>query len=115
MGVGSGSGSGGADDSDRYATLVLGENSVHVTITDFYANYVEATFTASQAGTYTVSAADGENNAIISVTTSTGSEDVELPYQFELGAGESVTFIVSTSADVMNNTGDDIDLVIAKA
>lgn len=115
VGSGSGSGSGGADDSDRYATLVLGENSVHVTITDFYANYVEATFTASQAGTYTVSAADGENNAIISVTTSTSSEDVELPYQFELGAGESVTFIVSTSADVMNNTGDDIDLVIAKA
>ena len=38
----------------------------------------------------------------------------EMPFEFTLEAGESITFLVCTSANVMTTTEDTIDLVIEK-
>jgi len=94
--------------------LVLGENSVYVTIENYFANTVEMTFTATEAGTYVLSAADGEENADVYIEDMYGSEWIELPYEFTLEAGESFTFLVSTAANVMTETEDYIDLTLTK-
>ena len=94
--------------------LVLGENSVYVTIENYFANTVEMTFTATKAGTYVLSAADGEENANVYIEDMYGSEWIELPYEFTLEAGESFTFLVSTSANIMTETEDYIDLTLTK-
>ena len=95
-------------------TLVLGENSVYVTIENYFANTVEMTFTATVAGTYVLSAADGEENANVYIEDMYGSEMIDLPYEFTLEAGESFTFLVSTSANIMTETEDYIDLTLTK-
>ncbi len=95
-------------------TLVLGENSVYVTIENFWASEVESVFTADEAGTYTISAADGEENAVLIVEGAYGFEMVDLPYEFTLAEGESITLIISSAADVMNETEDYVDVVITK-
>lgn len=106
-------GSTGTTEEPASNVLVLGENAVYVTIENYYCAGVEMTFTATEAGTYTISAAEGEENADL---TDLGTEQwIEtLPYEFTLEAGESITFLVCTSANVMTTTEDTIDLVIAK-
>ncbi len=107
-------GSTGTTEEPADNVLVLGENSVYVTIVNYYCAGVEMTFTATEAGTYTISPAEGEENADL---TDMGTEEwIEtLPYEFTLEAGESITFLVCTSANVMTTTEDTIDLVITKA
>ena len=90
-------------------TLTLGANSVTVTVTNYYANQTECTFTAEKAGKYRISAADGEENAEVYDANNEWIE--ELPYEFELQANESTTFFVA-SAEVMTITTDEINLVI---
>ena len=95
--------------------LVLGENSIYVTIENYFANAVEVTFTASEAGTYVLTPADGEQNAIVLIEDMYGSEMVDLPYEFTLAEGESITLLVTTGANVMTETEDNVDLVLTKA
>ena len=91
--------------------LVLGENSVHVTVNNYFCAGTDVTFTATVAGTYSISPAEGEENADITVVDGDWIE--EYPYEFTLAAGESITFNVCTSA-IMTLTEDDIDFVIEK-
>ncbi|MBQ3559007.1 MAG: hypothetical protein IJA07_05825 [Agathobacter sp.] len=94
--------------------LVLGENSVHVTVENYYCAGTEVTFTATETGTYVISPAEGEENADVYVVGEDGAEWIEeYPYEFTLSADESITFLVGTSAN-MTLTEDDIDLVITK-
>ena len=109
-----GSGEGGDEGGDGEETetpvLVLGENSFLITLNGYgWPNMIEATFTATEAGTYTINAADGETNADVYLVTVSGSEWLELPYAFTLAAGESVSFAISCA----NFEEDTIDLVIA--
>ncbi len=92
------------------ATLVLGENSVYVTVTNFFQNQTKATFTAPWAGTYTISWADGETNG--DLFDAWGNWIENMPYTFELEEGESIIVYVQ-SADFFI-TEDYIDLVIAE-
>ena len=96
-------------------TLVLGENSVYVTIEDYFASEVTVEFTADEAGTYVLSAADGEDNAVVIIGDMYMSEMVDLPYEFTLAEGESITLLVTTGANVMTETEDYVDLVLTKA
>ena len=73
---------------------------------------VVVSFTATEAGTYILSLADGELNAFIMYEPQPYmSEEIILPYSFTLEAGESITFIVMTA----DYTADTIDLVITQA
>ena len=85
-----------------------------VKITNYFAGTTEVVFTATKDGLYRLSAAEGELNAVILIETETGSEMIELPYEFELKAGESITLLVSTSANVLTETEDTINLVVAE-
>ena len=94
--------------------ITLGNVDVTVTVENFYCAGVEVVFTATEAGEYTLSAAEGEANADVSVVNDNITEWIEnLPYTFTLEAGESITFIIATS-DVMVDS-DEINLVLAKA
>ena len=96
--------------------LVLGNNAIATKVENYYAAPVKATFTAAKAGKYTLTAAAGEENAFVAIDVENGSETAELPYEFELEAGETVTFYISTSANVMQNNGnfeDEINLVLS--
>ena len=95
-------------------TLVLGENSIYVTIDNYYPADVITEFIATEAGTYVLSAADGEENAFVIIEDGYYSEWIDLPYEFTLDAGESISFIISTSANVFEVTEDYIDLVLSK-
>lgn len=99
------------NEGDSINALVLGENSVHVTVTDYFPNPTVVTFTATEAGTYTLAPVVGENNADVTVVNGDWIE--EYPYEFTLAANESVSFEVVTAA-YMTLTEDDIDLVITK-
>lgn len=101
---------GSSDDNSN--ALVLGENAVNVTVTNYFANATTVTFTATEAGTYTISPADGETNADVYITNGDWIES--FPYTFTLEAGQSISFDVC-SADVLSTTTDTINLVIAKA
>ena len=101
----SGNGAGAAN------ALVLGENAVGVTVTNYYADATTVTFTATEAGTYILSAAEGETNADVYITM---GDWCELPYTFTLDAGDTISFDVC-SADFMSVTEDTINLVITKA
>ena len=104
---------GGNGGSDNTASgLVVGENQVTVTVSNYYCPGVEISFTATEAGTYTLSAAAGEENA--EVYSMINDELVDLPYSFTVDAGQTVTFVIFTS-EVMTLTEDVIDLVITKA
>lgn len=72
-----------------------------------------ATFTATKAGTYILSAASGETNALVSVETQSGSTAIELPYEFTLEANATITFGVATK-DNKDNLTDTINLVLAE-
>ncbi len=81
--------------------LILGENAIDT-------NYdgVAAGYTATEEGTYVLSAADGETNAYVMLAEN--AESIDLPYTFTLTAGETKSFLICT-----NETGDDtIDLVL---
>ena len=96
--------------------LVLGNNAIATKVENYYAAPVKATFTAAKAGKYILTAAAGEENAFVAIEVENGSETAELPYEFELEAGETVTFYISTSANVMQNNGnfeDEINLVLS--
>ncbi len=97
---------GGGDTTDGTA-LVLGENSI-VVVNAFLG--VNVTFTATEAGTYTISAADGELNAACGTENAYGFSTFNLPYEIELAAGESFSFLVMTG----NFEADTIDLVVTK-
>ncbi|MBE6618863.1 MAG: hypothetical protein E7626_03640 [Ruminococcaceae bacterium] len=104
----------GGDVTPSGSALVLGDNAIYVTVEGYYCAGVEVHFTATEAGTYTLSAKAGENNAAVTYMKSEfSSEMVELPYEFTLEAGESINFIVATSA-IMTLTEDTIDLVLTK-
>ncbi len=91
--------------------LVLGDNAVKVTVQNLYCAGVDMTFTATEAGTYVIKAADGEENA--EVKNLNIDELIDLPYEFTLEAGQTVTFNICTSA-IMTLTEDTIDLIIEK-
>ena len=67
---------------------------------------VLATFTAEEDGKYRIKLADGENNAVIKVN----GETITYPSEYELAAGDAVTFEVWSTSDV----DDTIDFVIEK-
>lgn len=73
--------------------ISLGENTVYV---DDVFNGVYVSFTATEAGTYILKAAEGEEYASVSIK---GQEyyPLNLPYMFTLTAGESIKFTVNTS------------------
>ncbi len=90
-------------------TLVLGNNSIEV---EDGHNGVSYTYTATTAGTYILTNATGETNAYISVETATFLDNgVDFPYNIQLAAGETVTFIIATK----DENPDTIDLVWSKA
>lgn len=80
------------------AELVLGENSVYVTVTNFFQDQTKVTFTAPFAGTFTIAWADGETNGDLYDSYAEWIEN--MPYTFYLEAGESLNFYVQ-SADFM--------------
>lgn len=67
---------------------------------------VLATFTAEEDGKYRIKLADGENNAVIKVN----GETITYPSEYELAAGDAVTFEVWSTSDA----DDTIDFVIEK-
>ncbi len=99
---------GGGEDIPAGTELNLGENSINV-VNSFMG--VNVTFTAIEAGTYTISAAAGETNASCGTEDAYGFSTFELPYEITLESGESFSFLVMTD----NFEPDTIDLVITKA
>lgn len=99
---------GGGEDIPAGTELNLGENSINV-VNSFMG--VNVTFTAIEAGTYTISEAENETNASCGVEDAFGFSSFDLPYEITLGAGESFSFILMTE----NYEPDTIDLVITKA
>ncbi len=95
------------------ATLVVGENSVYVTVNNYFCAGTEISFTAPEAGTYVISAAEGEENADLGIIDEYGIEWIALSYEMTLEEGDVVNFLVCTSA-IMTLTEDYIDLVITK-
>ena len=91
--------------------LVLGENAVKVTVQNYFCAGVDMTFTATEAGTYVIKAAVGEENAEVFYINI--EELIDLPYEFTLEAGQTATFNICTSA-IMTLTEDTIDLIIEK-
>ncbi len=85
--------------------LALNENQVETS-----GEGREATFTATKAGTYILSAASNETNAVVSVKTESGSDVIELPYEFTVEANATITFGVSTQ----DKLADTINLVLAE-
>ena len=93
--------------------LELGENAVTVTVEAYYCEGTEVEFTATEAGEYVLKAAEGEENADIGMPGEYGYDWITLPYTFTLAEGETVKFIVCTTA-YMTLTEDTIDLVLEK-
>ena len=91
--------------------LTLGENSIAVVVENYWATETLASFTADEAGTYTLAPAAGETNADVYLYQGDWIENY--PYTFTLEAGETITFAVC-SLDVMFVTEDTIELVITK-
>ncbi len=110
--VPSGGDSGGST-PEVTTTLSVGNNSVYVTVTDYFCAGTTVTFTADTAGNYILSPANGEMNADVVVADEFTSESITMPYVFTLNAGETVEFTVFTTAN-MTLTEDYIDLVITK-
>ncbi len=105
---------GGGDVTPSGSALVLGDNAINVTVENSYCAGVEVHFTATEAGTYTLSAAADETNASVThMESEFSSSMVDLPFEFTLEAGESINFLVATSAN-MTLTEDTIDLVLTK-
>ncbi|MBQ8441028.1 MAG: hypothetical protein IJX19_10225 [Clostridia bacterium] len=88
--------------------LVVGDNAINVT--DAW-NGAEVFFTATEAGTYILSAADGETNAFVMIKLGEfSSEEAVLPYSFTLAEGASINFIIFTN----DWNPDTVDLVLTK-
>ncbi len=85
--------------------LKLGDNAIGVPAGWDGVNY---SFTSEAGGTYVLSAAEGEQNAYVMIVDDSGSESVDLPYEFTLAAGESILFNIS-SYDLEEDT---INLVL---
>ena len=88
-------------------SLVVGDNTVEVT--DGW-NGVKLSFTATEAGTYTFTLADGETNGDIYIEDAYGGEWVGFPYSVTLEANETFSFILGT----LNMNPDTIEFVITK-
>ena len=82
---------GGDVEEDKKFTLMLGSNSLNITKPSGH----ECVFTATENGTYTLSAAGDETNDYVMIGDS--SSRVSLPYEFELSEGESITFVIGTN------------------
>lgn len=109
---GNGDGGDGGDIVGDIVELVLGENQVAVYVNENqYPLPTFVSFTATEAGTYTLSPADGEQNYDIYYEAEWISE---FPFTFTLEAGETIFFDVR-SLEVVTITEDVIDLVITKA
>ena len=96
--------------------IAVGNVNVTVSVENFYCAGVETIFTATEAGEYKLSVAEGEENAAVLIVTDSEfgmmTEDVELPYAFTLEAGESITFIIATTNVMVES--DEINLVLEK-
>ena len=92
---------------------VIGENSVEFVCVNYRYGEEIFEFVAAEAGTYVISAAEGEENLYVFVEDAYGIEMVDVPYEFTLEAGESFVFIVSTGASVMTTTEDVVNFVIS--
>ncbi len=87
--------------------LVLGENHIVTT----YSNETVYTFTATEAGTYVLSNAAGENNFYVVVNEKdVYSSPDALRAELTLAAGETATFIICTNVEGQ----DTVDLVLEK-
>ncbi len=86
--------------------LVEGENAIETP-----ADGVSYAFTSKIGGDYVLSAAEGEENAVVMLVTETGSEEIALPYEFTLGARETIEIAVYTA----DWSADTINLVLALA
>jgi hypothetical protein len=93
--------------------LQIGYNAIDVTVENFYCAGTTVTFTAPATGTFCLSAANGETNAEIFLLNGDMTEAVTLPYTFAAEKGESITFLVATTA-YMTLTQDVIDLNLAR-
>ncbi len=91
--------------AEQNSALVIGNNDIKVSA----GREIEVTFTADTSATYTLSLAEGENNAWVVILTDFGSEDIYLPYDFKLKVGQSKTFVVST----VSGMKDTINLVLS--
>ncbi len=96
-----GEGGGEGGDTPDEGGIKLGLNSIHIPA--FAGESI--TFTATEAGTYTFSWADGEQNGDAMIESATGSESLSFPYSVTLSAGESFTFMLGT-ADWAEDTVD---------
>jgi len=107
---------GGGASTPTGTELTIGANVIPVTISGYYAAPIDVYFTASEAGTYILALADGEATGVVGAEIGGGSQDLTLPYEFTLAAGETFNAFVSTSLDVLQNEGvtDNIDLVLTK-
>ena len=93
--------------------IAVGNVNVTVTVENYYCAGVEVIFTATEAGEYKLSVAEGEENADVTLVEGNVTEWIEeLPYSFTLEAGESITFIIAT-ANLMVES-DEINLVLEK-
>lgn len=104
---------GGADTPVGTTTLLQGSNIVNVTVENYYCEGTTVIFTAPATGTYTLSAAAGEENAEVSVAANGVTEALTLPYTFTAEKGEALTFVVSTTA-YMTLESDSIDLMLER-
>jgi hypothetical protein len=102
-----------AEYKEPATVLVVGENAVVVTVENYYCAGKEVEFTAPKAGTYVISAAEGETNADVGVLDEYGIEWVSLPYEVEMAEGETLGLVICTTA-YMTLTEDEINLVIAE-
>ncbi len=87
--------------------IKVGENAVSIAA----AGSETITFTATEAGTYTFSWAEGETNGDAMVEIDYVSESLYFPHTVTLAAGESFTFMLGTA----DWAADTIDFVITKA
>jgi hypothetical protein len=86
--------------------LVFGANAI---VLDAEKAYSGVEYKFSAPGTYVLSLADGETNAVILSANMYGFAPIEqFPYEFTVADGESATFVIMTA----NEEADTIDLVI---
>ena len=103
-----------AEYKEPATALVLGENAVNVSVEGYFCAGTEVEFTAAKAGTYVLSVAEGEENADFTLIGESEATWIEvLPYEFELAEGETIKFLVCTTA-IMTLTEDEINFVIAE-
>ncbi len=95
----------GGGTTEENNKLTIGNNAIDVTVENNVCVGTTVTFTVPADGSYILSAADGEANAVVKYQDAA----VTLPYTFTANKGEVVTFTVATSATA-TLTEDTIDL-----